>query len=94
MVLLKLLCNLLLFSVVLGITLVKATVLEVFLPGLVVGISRDFVMVLDFKTNIHISVNSGLNGSLSEVITRYSLFSLMMVLDSLDRVCKEKCDYE
>jgi hypothetical protein len=80
MVLLKLLSRLFLLRIVLGVTLVESTVLEVLLPRLVVGISRDFMMVLDIKTNIHISVNSGLYGSLSEVLTRYSLFSLVMVL--------------
>ena len=80
MVLLKLLSRLFLLRIVLGVTLVESTVLEVLLPRLVVGISRDFMMVLDLKTNIHISINSGLYGSLSEVLTRYSLFSLVMVL--------------
>jgi len=53
--------------IVLSVTLVKVTFLEMALPGLIVVLASHRLMMLFHLVNVHISLNSGLNRCIREI---------------------------
>jgi len=48
--------------------MVELALLEMLLPGLVVGISSDSLVLANLTSDVHVSLNSGINSGVGEGI--------------------------
>lgn len=68
------------FGIMLSVIFVKLAFFKVLLPCLVVHIRCDFVVMLNFETDVHVGIDSSLNGGISKIISSNSQLGKMFVV--------------